>query len=74
MRKRDFLDSKTKCEGASEKGLGWCPEIQALAWSLVQQFKCRVNLFLIDTPEIQAFRKALAQQAVGVFVGAALPW
>jgi hypothetical protein len=48
-------------------------EVQRFSWALVESPRDAVELRLRVLGQIRAFGKVLAQQAVGVFVGAALP-
>jgi hypothetical protein len=53
--------------------LGRVGEGEALAWAVVEFVGDGVELRLADGAEVGALREVLAQQAVGVLVGAALP-
>ena len=46
---------------------------QALSWSVIEAVLCQCDLLVRDLFEPAMFRKELAEQAIEIFVGAALP-
>jgi hypothetical protein len=46
---------------------------ECLAWSVVELVGDGLDLFVVPSREVGAFREVLAQRAIGVVIGAALP-
>ena len=55
------------------EGFGWCLPTKGLARSAVEHGCNRINLFGVPPREVSALGKVLAQESIGVLVGAALP-
>src|SRR3990167_11103776 len=60
-------------ESVRREQLRGTPEAQRLAWSGVQLPGDRIQRFLREAAQVAALGQVLPQQAVGVFVNAALP-
>jgi hypothetical protein len=76
QRKRfTFLASGSADSGGycNSKLLGRRREVEALAWALVELVGDGVEFELGDLAEVGALGEVLAQQPVGVLIGAALP-
>ena len=69
----DQCCTKSKAPSWEEEFCG-CFPAEGFAWSCVEQHGDIVELFLGEDAEIAAFGQVLAEQAVGIFVDAALPW
>jgi len=55
------------------EGFGWCLPAEGLSGSAVDRVRDGFNLFGCPSREVGALGEVLAQQFVGIFVGAALP-
>ena len=57
----------------AEKDFAGCSPVQALPWSIIELDDGGCKLLAGDFIEISILGKILAQEAVGVFIGAAFP-
>ena len=72
-----LLRPRLASAGRSEvlvEGFGWCAPAECLSWSAVERGSDGVEVIGGVSGEVCAFREVLAEQAVGVLIGAALPW